>query len=96
MEARIGGVLVRDGDGTVQGIFTERDVLRRVVADQLDPASTPVSDVMSRELISVTSSTLLADCSALMTKHRVRHLPVIDDGRLGGIITPGDQPTYRA
>ena len=94
MHDRIGGVLVCHND-VIVGIFTERDVLRRVVADQRAPAETPVSEVMSRELITVTPTTTLDDCSALMTQRRIRHLPVVDEKSLQGIITPGDLLAFR-
>jgi CBS domain-containing protein len=77
------------------GIFTERDVLGRVVADQRDPAATLVSDVMTRNPVSISSLTSLDVCSALMTQRRVRHLPVVDDGELVGMITPGDLLAFR-
>jgi len=94
MQGRIGGVLVCENDKVV-GIFTERDVLRRVVAEQRVPAETRVSEVMSRELVTVTSATKLDDCSALMTQRRIRHLPVVDENDLRGIITPGDLLAFR-
>ena len=95
MHGRIGGVLVTDGDAQVVGIFTERDVLGRVVAEQRDPALTKVSEVMTPNPLTVTSLTTLEACSTLMTQRRVRHLPVMDDGALRGIITPGDLLAFR-
>lgn len=95
MQGRIGGVLVLDDDALVVGIFTERDVLGRVVAEHRDPAVTLVRDVMTPKPVSVTSLTTLDACSALMTQRRVRHLPVMDDGELRGIITPGDLLAFR-
>jgi CBS domain-containing protein len=95
MERRIGGVLVRDASGQVVGIFTERDVLRRVVAGQRDPAKTAVGELMTLELITVTPDTSLDECSALMTQRRIRHLPVMDDSGLRGIITSGDLLAFR-
>jgi len=94
VQDRIGGVLVCHND-VIVGIFTERDVLRRVVAEQRIPAETLVSEVMSRELVTVTSMTTLDDCSALMTQRRIRHLPVVDEKALQGIITPGDLLAFR-
>ena len=95
MEGRIGGVLVVDADDNVVGIFTERDVLRRVVAEERVASETVISDVMSRELVTVTCKTLLDACGALMTERRIRHLPVMEDGQLHGIITPGDLMAFR-
>jgi CBS domain-containing protein len=85
----IGGVVVTEG-GRVVGIFTERDVLRRVVAEQRDPARTPVGDVMTAPVLRCRPDTRLDDCRALMTERRIRHLPVEDGDDLRGIITTGD------
>ncbi|MBL0171728.1 MAG: CBS domain-containing protein [Gemmatimonadaceae bacterium] len=95
MQGRIGGVLVLDGDAQVVGIFTERDVLGRVVAEQRDPVLTKVSEVMTPKPLTVTSLTTLEACGNLMTQRRVRHLPVMDDGELRGMITPGDLLAFR-
>jgi CBS domain-containing protein len=88
-ERGIGGVVVMDG-GTMVGIFTERDVLRRVVADRKDPASTPVRDVMTTPVLRCRTDARLEECRALMTERRIRHLPVADGDELHGIITTGD------
>ncbi len=96
MDGRVGGVLVRDEENHVVGIFTERDVLRRVVAEQRDARRTRVSDVMSRDLVTVTSRTSLDACGTLMTERHIRHLPVVDDGGLRGMITPADLLAFRA
>lgn len=90
----IGGVLVTDGEHLV-GVFTERDVLRRVVAEQRDPASTPVGEVMTTSVISCTRQTSLDECSAVMTTKRVRHLPVVDVAGVCGIVTAGDLMAYQ-
>lgn len=95
MEGRIGGVLVVDSDEQVVGIFTERDVLRRVVAEQRNASETPISAVMSRDLVTVLCTTSLDACGALMTERRIRHLPVMEGGKLRGIITPGDLLAFR-
>lgn len=95
MHGRIGGVLVLDGEQRVVGIFTERDVLGRVVAEQRDPATTLVSAVMTPKPLTVTSLTTLDACGTLMTQRKVRHLPVMDDGELRGIVTPGDLLAFR-
>lgn len=93
-ERGIGGVLVTDGPHLV-GVFTERDVLRRVVAEQRDPASTPLGEVMTTSVISCTRETSLEECSAVMTTQRVRHLPVIDATGVCGIVTAGDLMAYQ-
>lgn len=90
MNARnIGGVVVMDGD-QLAGIFTERDVLRRVVAAGLDPATTRVAAVMSAPVITCPPELSIDDCAALMTSRSVRHLPVQDANGLTGVVTIRD------
>ncbi|MGD2135918.1 MAG: CBS domain-containing protein [Gemmatimonadales bacterium] len=93
-ERSIGGIVVAEDDRMV-GIFTERDILRRVVAEQLDPAKTTVGDVMTSPVISLKSSATLEECMGLITEKRVRHLPVLDDDGLEGIVTSGDVLAYQ-
>lgn len=88
-DRNIGGVVVMDDD-RLAGIFTERDVLRRVVAQGLDPATTPVTAVMSTPVLTCPSGLSIDDCATLMTSRNVRHLPVQDDGRLTGLVTIRD------
>ena len=85
----IGGIVVLDDDEVV-GIFTERDVLRRVVAERLDPAKTLIRDVMTTPVYTCRPEAKLSECVALITEKRVRHIPVVDDTGLCGIITSGD------
>ena len=85
----IGGVVVMEG-ATLLGIFTERDIMRRVVAANLDPAQTLVSDVMTTECLTVLPDVQIAVCRAMMSTRRIRHLPVVHDGNLVGMITSGD------
>ncbi len=88
-QERIGALVVVEGD-EVTGIFTERDILMRVVAAGRDPKATPVAEVMTTSVISCTPSTPVAECKTLMNERRVSHLPVIESGRLIGIVTSGD------
>jgi CBS domain-containing protein len=90
----IGSVLVLDGND-LRGIFTERDVLRRVVAEQRDPSKTLVRDVMSTALLTTRPETPIEDCAALMTARRVRHLPVLGPEGLVGIVTIGDLTAFQ-
>ena len=97
MTARgIGGLVVPDGAGGPGGIFTERDVLRRVVNDGRDPATTPVSEVMTAPVLTVSPDTALDECRRLFTGRRIRHLPVVDGGTLCGVVTSGDLIAYEA
>jgi CBS domain-containing protein len=88
-EQGIGGLLVVEEQELV-GVFTERDVLRRVVAAGLDPARTHIRDVMTPDPITCALDTPLDECGALMTQRRVRHLPVASDDLLHGVVTIGD------
>lgn len=90
MNARgIGAVPVMAEDRLV-GIFTERDLMRRVVAEGRDPRTTLIREVMTPEPLTATPETTVDDCGALMTARRIRHLPVLSPGGLSGIVTIGD------
>jgi CBS domain-containing protein len=86
---KIGSVLVMDGDRLV-GIFTERDVLRRVVGGRMDPEKTTVSQVMTRELVVMKPSSTVEDAMSVISERRVRHLPVVEGGMVLGVISQGD------
>jgi CBS domain-containing protein len=91
MNAHGVGTLVVLAGGEVAGIFSERDVLRRVVDGGRDPETTTVRDVMTDEVIAVDMELSVTDAMALMTRERVRHLPVLDSaGKLGGLVSIGD------
>jgi CBS domain-containing protein len=86
---RVGSVLVIDA-GRLVGIFTERDVLRRVVGDGLDPKRSLVSDVMTANVITISPEVTIEETMRIFTEKRCRHLPVLEDGRLVGTISIGD------
>ena len=88
-EKRIGSLPVLEGEQVV-GIFTERDFARRVGPDRGKPEETRIEEVMTRELITVDPDQTVNDCMMLMTENYIRHLPVMDEGRLVGIISVGD------
>lgn len=85
----VGSVLVTEGGHPV-GIFSERDVLVRVVAAHRDPGQTLVRDVMTTRLYTTSPDDTLLDVMSLMTERRCRHVPVIDDGALVGLVSIGD------
>ncbi len=85
---RVGAVIVLSG-GAIAGIFTERDVLRRVLG-VVDPRVTPVSVVMTAKVITVTPEATVEEVASIFTEKRCRHLPVVDQGRLAGLISIGD------
>jgi CBS domain-containing protein len=88
-EKNVGSVMVID-DGELVGILSERDYSRKVIL--LDKASkeTAVSEIMTSELITVTPECTVTEAMSLMTDYRVRHLPVLDEGELLGVISIGD------
>jgi CBS domain-containing protein len=88
-EKRVGALLVMEGK-QVTGIITERDYARKVVLLGRSSAETPVRDIMSAPVMYVRSCQTNDECMALMTENRLRHLPVIDDGELVGMISIGD------
>lgn len=88
-ERRIGAVVVVN-DGKVVGIFTERDLLNRIVAKGLDAAASRIKDVMSTPVACCQLSTDLAEAQSAMTNKRVRHLPVVEGDDLVGIVSIGD------
>ena len=88
-EKGIGGVVVMTGAKLI-GIFTERDIMRRVVAASRDPATTLISDVMTADPMTITAEMQVAVCRAMMSARRIRHLPVVHDGGLVGVVTSGD------
>jgi CBS domain-containing protein len=86
---KVGSVLVVDG-GLLAGIFTERDLLWRVVAANLDPRTTVLAQVMTRDPMTVDSATPIQQVMDVFTEKRFRHMPVLDDGQLRGLISIGD------
>jgi len=88
-DRHIGAVPVLDG-GRLAGIFTERDIMARVVAHALDPRATPVADVMSTDLVVADIAETNDVCLGRMQQARVRHLLVLDGGRLAGIVSLRD------
>lgn len=93
---RIGAVVITDGDGRPQGILSERDIVRAVAQGGADILSAPVSDIMTRDVVTCTEAATLDDVMHTMTRGRFRHVPVVDaDGRLAGIISIGDAVKYQ-
>lgn len=86
---RIGAILIMDG-ARLAGIFTERDVLTRVIAASLDPKVTPVSKVMSSAVLTITPDATVQQVMDIFTEKRCRHLPVIQNDQLVGLISIGD------
>ena len=88
-EKTIGSLLVMQGD-ELQGIMTERDYARKVIIKGRSSETTAVGEIMTTDVCSATSQETVNDCMALMTKRKIRHLPVIDDGLVVGVLSIGD------
>jgi CBS domain-containing protein len=88
-DEHIGSLPITDGDALV-GMITDRDITTRVVAQGVDLATTSVGDVFSEDLISVEPDKELEEALQLMARHQVRRLPVVENGRLVGIVAQAD------
>jgi CBS domain-containing protein len=88
-EKEIGSVLVLQGERPI-GIFTERDYAREVVLKGKASKDTPTRDVMTSRVVYVRPEQTVENCMALMTDKRIRHLPVLEDDHLAGIVSIGD------
>lgn len=86
---KIGSVLVMSGL-RLAGIFTERDVLRRVVGAELDPLTTPITKVMTADVLTIAPDTSVQDVMNLFADKHCRHLPVVKNGQLIGLVSIGD------
>jgi CBS domain-containing protein len=82
----IGSILIVDGN-KLAGIFTERDLLNRVVAKDLDPKKTPISDVMSKNVTTVSVSETTENCFRKMESTKCRHIPIMEGEKLVGVVT---------
>lgn len=96
VEANVGSLLV-DEDGSLAGIVTERDYLRRVTLEGRDENDTPVREIMTSPLVYVMPDTSIDECMAVMTERRIRHLPVLTETReVAGIVSIGDVVKYQS
>lgn len=88
-EYGVGALAVLDGD-TLAGIVSERDYARKVVLQGRQSKETAVADIMTRSVITATPTQTVRDCMKLMTERKIRHLPVVDEGRVVGMLSIGD------
>lgn len=89
-EKNIGAVVVKNVDGTVSGIFSERDVVRRLKNEGAGVLDRPVADCMTKDPFTCGLETTLDELMGVMTNRRIRHMPVVENGRLVGIVSIGD------
>jgi len=88
-EKNVGALLVMEGDRLV-GVISERDYTRKVILLGKGSKTTPVRDILTALVVSVTPTHTVEDCMQLMTRHHVRHLPVLEGGKVVGIVSIGD------
>jgi CBS domain-containing protein len=93
-EHRIGAVPVLDGDQVV-GIFSERDLVRLIAAYGPDSLDRSIDEVMTRSPVTCDSHTAVLGALSLMTQRRIRHLPIVDEGKITGFVSIGDLVKYR-
>jgi CBS domain-containing protein len=93
VEKNVSALLVMEND-KLAGIFTERDYARKVILKGKASKETKIGEIMTRELITVSPETSLDSCMRLMTGKLIRHLPVVENGQLAGIISIGDVVKY--
>ncbi len=86
----IGAVLVMTPDEALLGVFTERDVLRRVLGERLDPAATPLESVMTRKVFWIPPTASVDEAMTVVSERNVRHLPVMEQERVLGMISVRD------
>jgi len=87
---RIGAVVVRDAAGNLEGILSERDVVRAVADGSVSALARPVSAYMTRAVATCSESDTIQDLMEMMTVGRFRHVPVLENGRVAGMISIGD------
>jgi CBS domain-containing protein len=88
-EKGIGALVVLD-DGRLAGVVSERDYARKVILHGRSSQDTAVREIMTDKVVTVRSEQTVEDCMALMTDMRIRHLPVVDAGKLAGVVSIGD------
>ncbi|MGI9407218.1 MAG: CBS domain-containing protein [Hyphomicrobiaceae bacterium] len=94
-EKKIGSVVVLDDNGVIRGIVSERDIVRRIAADGSGALEAPVSTVMTCEVVTCRREDTINHIMEEMTRGRFRHVPVVDQGQLVGIVSIGDVVKHR-
>jgi signal-transduction protein with cAMP-binding, CBS, and nucleotidyltransferase domain len=86
---RVGALIVTEKAAPI-GIISERDIMARVILERLDPAKTKVADAMTRDVVCIDMDRPIEEAMAVMTQRRCRHLPVVLDGKVVGLVSIGD------
>ncbi|MFL5260039.1 MAG: CBS domain-containing protein [Hyphomicrobiales bacterium] len=94
-EKRIGAVVVVDSQGRIEGIASERDFVRAIAFEGAAALDRPIGELMTKNVRTCSPEDTESELMALMTEHRIRHIPVLDDGKLAGIISIGDVVKFR-
>ena len=94
-ERRIGAVVVGDGDHAVLGIISERDIVRALSKNGAAALDEPVSRYMTGKVVTCTGRSSISELMELMTERKFRHVPIVEDGRLNGIVSIGDVVKHR-
>ena len=89
-EKNLGAVMVVDENNQMIGIFTERDYARKIVLKGKTSLETPISEIMTSEMVTISTDQTLEECMNLMTKWHIRHLPILEKGRLIGMVSMRD------
>lgn len=89
-QKNIGGLMITDSRGKMLGIFTERDYARKLILKGKSSKDTSIGDIMTENPVTVSLDNTIEDCMKIMTNRFIRHLPVIEDGELVGMISIGD------
>jgi CBS domain-containing protein len=88
-DKRIGALLVMDGT-EIAGVVSERDIVRRIASEMTCELEQPVSEVMTYDVVTIGLGDDIEDCMSIMTEEHIRHLPVVEEGRLVGLVSIGD------
>ena len=91
----IGAVIIADADGSMHGIISERDVVRAIAKHGCDALDDLVTDYMTRDVVTTSEAETVISAVQKMSKGRFRHMPVVEDGRIAGMISTGDAIKYR-